>query len=1556
TTSTTTSSTSTTTSIIYSAYDCYYTYNYQANLDLQNMQNTQIPFNEIIQNQQSSGEGQTSTNIFYASVLPYFQFNYLLPSPGGEQLWNSYDIFSPWNYYTPSNTEEPFPIDTPSRFYINYNGILVSSPSNVISFPKGLQQAMSSIAGNINKLLSKANKGNSVQALNNVLSMLGMKSPYVANPISIAAIPNDYVFVLNQSSNNQYYLTVLRLIPKGYYNMSNYPPSYSNIPNQTDQQEWNNEWNAYWANVIEAQNTSTYVVASYDISSIASRILSSRSTPFTPFNVTADDKGDAFITGEINGSHPFILGLITTPTGIEVVNTTESWAVSTQVPVLPEIAAPPTGDMLFAATPKKGYIYEFTVGNFINFTGNMSLSFGTSMPSLGQQVLVNITDYLYNGGLYGVKFNGVAAPNVIASAHGGQFDPQTDFDKAAFHHPLGLEDINGYLYVLDDWAGSLGTYDCGLFGVNWNLDGWVVGRCPVANYNILLLRVINSTGYSVPINPTMFNDVWQEEQCTTVNSITQETVDISNIYTSSSSTPPAGVSCVPSDECHFVSTEANGEYLWSCVANTQTKSSTYYSLSSTATSNYTYPPYGWPLSANITIKGNTVTFCSSSSCNYWPNNLPSNYHGGYSPIGPEISSSFVAPQLGFSVNYNSTVDLIMKKTPIPQSTWDQIKNALCTIGSWLGLTSCSTPNSPQYDELVLNARVNVQNYTKLFQGQPPYYCYVDSSKYSSNNNNGVCSELDQLKYMLPPVYTVSNPFRYVENTGTTQLITLPGFLNSFQSSPSMGPAYYKKGPPSLSIQYTNVPYGETDQIFSTASSSSDQVELLIGGNVVASGTGSVVYTICSSPSTCIAPGTTSVEAKDTTTGQHTKTSITVNTNPVIMPSMTSVSVQQQQGNKICISASPVITANTPYQPSSITLEINGVPGASNTANPGPVSLDITDYCSELQPGTTYTVVASSSSGSSTGYVEVSGQATGMPMISTNLKTWINGELLVPYSYTYSFAQNWGPAVFEYAEAQNAITGQWVTLDECNPPSYLSPPYTQPQTPSPQYSEQKIYTFALTNANSNNFETVLENAGTYLNDIYTQKLYVPNLTSTIVPPYVFYEIENNRMFGYVRANITNCNRISSAFEDCSQNKQTVLNSLQTQQYQIVQYYYEKPSQEATAKLFNQYQIVMPAYQTIETSGVYNLMPNAKAPLKYNYLQEFGEVPLFDFYQQVSSISNLTLNLNNYLGFHLINLLFNDRFNNTIYTPMAIDLANPVVITLSTNPQVSSTNFNQTVIQITGSAYVPPFGIAGGQSQPLANQPIYLYYDRDINFVGYNAIINPVNAILCAYAYNAPQIGTIAMPSQQPGCELSNPEWFGLTANANTITYAPSFNALGECNPPPNSMYAQNYKACNIYNNPNCGYTPLGNRMYCVPIYPNGTGVCTSQLGLFAIATTNANGDFSANVVACGGGSALGNAQIIAVYYGTPMEPLQAKVLPLPLQANTVNLARPYPSALTVNELNYYYAPNTSYAAVQIGEYYLTFGDVSGILGAGIVAAVLAYFLYRKREKGNAPTGI
>ncbi|MGC8676487.1 MAG: hypothetical protein ACP5T3_03170, partial [Candidatus Micrarchaeia archaeon] len=1456
TTATTTTTTSTTTTI---KYTCTYTYQYTANLILQNIHNTYIPFDEVVKTK-PNGQQKPQQQIYTvnAEVLPFFELNYQLPSPGySNEFGINYSIFSPWNYATPSNNIDMFPIDTPSLTFFNYTN---GTHSMFVSLPVSNMTNHSVINKALGNLSVEIVPPNGLLVLyNDNLSAIKVPSPYLNKPISVAAIPNDTMYVIYNTTVQSahaisytptYTLEQINLIPKGYYDteFSYAPPTPDSASTIGSEASWDGKWNAYWANVIELQNTTAFVSYLnpskpnvYNIIDGSGGLIlggeglgiDKNPCAFIPLNISANYAGDVFITGEAYTWSGIICGLGEgeTPEGAIIVKLPNGNYVISKLfnKVLPEIAASPTGDEVFAATPSEGEIdvFNFTGSSIApSPTGNISLSFSTTSPT-GQQLLLNITQYFAQGGLYGYKFTDVAQSG---------FQPSTYFDRAKFHHPLAIADVNGYLYVLDEWTHGLGSNS--------------YNSRPYTRYNILLIRAINSTGYNVPINPTTFDDVWEPQTCTAVNTITQQQVT-GTIYTTAGENgqpqQPQDISCSPSGSCILevtgsstnnqqVENTQGEEYQWSCVANTLSGSTTYTQApvssnsSSAVIANVTFPPYGWPISANVTVGGKSVNFCSAGDCTYASSS-------GYTPIGPEVhayfgstTSGYGKPIVGFSVSYDGTINLLLK--PTSEQT---------------GYGFGPTIYYPDYNELIVGTRLNVQNYTRVFAGGPPSICYVDQQ-------GSVCHYVPNIDNMLPPIYTVPDPFAYVENIGASRTLSLVSQLNNIESF-SKGSGSSSSGGPQLYIASLNTPANQPDTILAVAANpqSEDDMQLYINGNMLAEGPGSATYDVCTQAFPCSSGETISVYATDNTLGQTTSTQ--------------------------------TITVLPPTE-----------------------------------------------------YIATSALA---PSTETYLNTQIYGDLLVPYAYTYQLKQAIANVQVEKAIGTNP-QGQIVSQGpgskawtNCSDQLQQIESTLSPQQPSQTVT---IYNYSLVYWSSNKLQALVENSDTYLEDVYTQALYVPDLRATIMPPDALYYIKNNRLFGYIRINETIPNAELKTPQgtyvyDYSENIQKILAYQQDYSYGITGYTETEPNGES-----------IPTYEQISPQQANNKASYSDVSFTYSPQNEPNEITLFDFYQELNYLSNFDLNLGNKLGFRMLNIIFNDRFNNTIFAPIPIDIANTIVVSMQVNPQPQEKNPNQTIVYVNGTVYTPSQAL-GGAPVPLSNAKVYLYYGKNINFVNYNAITDPIDAMKCAYGFNSSTLN----------CTLANPNWVTLQQNAELFTYTPQFNSTGKCNPPPNSLLAENYVPCNLYGKYNlpaiCPDTGQGNPEYCTPIYLNGTGVCTSQIGLFAIATTNSLGDFSANVVACGSGSTLGSTEIIAQYYGWPLQPLTANLLPVSLEATKVNLNSPYPAIISVEEPNYYYEPNETIQGLTIGEVMLSVGNISfaALIGVTLGIGIVLYISWLKVHK-------
>ncbi|MHB1830218.1 MAG: hypothetical protein ACYCO0_02390 [Candidatus Micrarchaeaceae archaeon] len=1288
-----------------------------------------------------------------------------------------------------------------------------------------------------------SDSGSHALAWNSVGASLSSQGLAQITPISISAMPNQgYIFVLGNTVAQNTNLYILKVIPSGYENTSSYQPN--SVIQSYLQSGFDANWTTYWKNVMNLQGQSVYIVNVIPISqsqqitaAISSAFPSASSSQFTPLNISTDLLGDIFITGTASTS--IGTGLFNYGWLVEITNTIGNGPIEYQsapicpnkvssslssTPVCsttnwPEIAASPTGTLLFLANPSSGFMPIFTANSLtyssaisLNFTSDNAL-YGTASSGSGSgssstnPPAANIIDYFQNGGLYGINVNGNTQPDQImkkiidqANSYAYQYEislakascPQTfkgansqctlntntpantvqdQLDKAEwpglgyntnYHHPLSIQDVNGYIYVLDYWsgiAGQLGTV--GLFGTATPVGG--------IKFGILMLRIINSSGVDVPIQPTYYNDLW---------------------YTS------------------------NG--------NTQLNKYT-------QSSGLSYPPFGWVISANVSSNefqsfqtpqpGETLNLCGGNPSSQ-PGSFPcfqpgSDYKGSYLPIGPELSTESCALVIGtncrispisgasMSVGFNNRVSILIPH--IPDTSSISISNP--------GTSPTYSANN-NYDELMF-VNFNPQNYTGQIGGTNllPFTPNVDYICYTSNTlndiaNGGKCQYNQNVAALSQPVYEVSNPFQYDENIGGLKILTLGAIYSS---------------------------------VFSVG----------LGG-----GGGS---------------------------GQS-KTAVNI------------------------LAPNPVLSS----QASAISgLDLNNLNPNSNPSQ----------YA-----------------------------------IATSLNSIISGYALMPFSFTYR-TNIWVSNIQPVPNTQSSSTTCPATA-----PAALAKLEVPVATSNTMYN---YTTSPITNSNPQLAH--VESSDTYAkSSISTEPFYQANLSSITLPAEILYNILTNRIFGDVYVNST-VNAVT--------NNQEIINATSQLSFNAISY-----SQGAT-----------PVYQIISSSpsnpvcyGPSCASPLANthriSPIKNSF--SFSVVPsntlvlLFNFYKLPVTNSNLILTMNGIssqsgkvYGYHRLVYVFNDNFNNLIYMPIDGDIANLTQMSLDVTPNVNGINVNQTQLSINGTlSWTPPYST---NKIPLQGGYVYLYYDANLNTIGYNAIIHPVHASNCVFGNAVPTPNS---------CQLANPVYNGLQGttytSANIVTYSPSYNGLGACSPPPNSLLTpenQIYTFCNIYpNNPSklptsCPgpaygsyYTssivsqqaaaraassgsqslPSVNQQYCSVIYPqNGTGICTSQLGLIGIYKTDSNGYFGTNIIACGAGS----AQILASYYGTPgPEPIIAHQAPL---SESANPSYPNSGSISFNALNYSWIPAVNSQSVIIGSLSLAIGQIGLPAIIALGAVILLYGLMR-----------
>ncbi|MGC8572305.1 MAG: hypothetical protein ACP5LH_03450, partial [Candidatus Micrarchaeia archaeon] len=519
-----------------------------------------------------------------------------------------------------------------------------------------------------------------------------------------------------------------------------------------------------------------------------------------------------------------------------------------------------------------------------------------------------------------------------------------------------------------------------------------------------------------------------------------------------------------------------------------------------------------------------------------------------------------------------------------------------------------------------------------------------------------------------------------------------------------------------------------------------------------------------------------------------------------------------------------------------------------------------------------------------------------------------GYILVPYKYEYTINQNW----YDY------------TLIAASNPSECNS-IVLPKLPKSSTQTQTVYSYGIVSGSSNFFKSNIEGGSTYL-QYPNESYYIPQLSDfgVIIPKDIFFNILTDRNFTNIYVNLT----------DISGESQTIINASKTANFIINTYS----------------QGVYPGFDTIssviEPNTIYgadtanllipeagSLMSGFKTGIYYIQNPLVSSVNLFDLYKLLKYTDSLGLYINqsplgqstigNYFnarGYVRLIYVLNDKFNNTIYMPLDADITNITRINLHVEPVVSPQNANQTTLVIYGNATY----FDGVKEVPLSNGQIYIYFNNNINYAQYNALQNPTSAILCAYANTGI-------------CNLADPAFTSLSSNANVVTYYPQYNSTGSCNPAPTSLFQKPNYNCNIYGSYGLpqGCSPLNIngqnvQQWCVPEFENGTGTCTSQIGLMDIATTNSIGGFYFTTNACGIGTASITAEFYGLPYGQPetvtQPPLSASATPvIPTLSKTQTSTKS--TSLTFSVINFTWSPNeTVESPVSLGISELSFGNI------------------------------
>ncbi len=458
-----------------------------------------------------------------------------------------------------------------------------------------------------------------------------------------------------------------------------------------------------------------------------------------------------------------------------------------------EIAVSPDGSAVYLASPYQGNIVVFN-GQTLQYSITYNLAFGdyaggpsTSLPVAN----LSIDNWLVYGGLFGIGAKPIpgypqlapassytqnsrmsqfldTAPNSI-SDDGAFVDYGNGYDRNLYHHPLAITDVNGYLYVLDNWndGQDLMGQISGTFGAKAGLF-----------FQIIDLRVLNISGTDVPINPATFN--------TLINVPSNANNGCTATYGGNQPNGPAST-CImqPYSDANVVA----------------------------------FPPYGWILSANISRESGAsnpgiktpVTFCGSSACTFNPSNLPSNIL--YPPIGPQVVN-YPGNQNPMPKNYK--FDII---SPIGFST---------TQDNYLSLwfpPSRGQRSSTTSAELIL-AYLNPENYTSYSPTMPFYTCYTNNGRMNGANNGASCTSWPSVPDLQPPISQIINPFHDLESVGSFRSVSLQGIIGSEAAGAGSGSGQLSGSCSTTTVAGASPPTSPptigscSTQAFSTATSTS----------------------------------------------------------------------------------------------------------------------------------------------------------------------------------------------------------------------------------------------------------------------------------------------------------------------------------------------------------------------------------------------------------------------------------------------------------------------------------------------------------------------------------------------------------------------------------------------------------------------------------------------------------------------------------------------------------------------------------------------------------------
>ncbi len=699
-----------------------------------------------------------------ATVLPYFVYNYSMPvtsadTQGEEEYLNlSYDMYGPLTYTTPKRLD-PFNLSTGSGFFADYickncdgNNIneLAMYPSNSItsSNATAFGNPNTNFIASLTPLQRNSSSNNTsavfnalkIMTNNNILSVGSFTQVGFNNPSFLGESPDDYIYAINYthtdgfldfSSKTKTYLDKMRFIPNGYYSMLNLQPdTVADAAEGIDSNSfstWISLWSNYWNNSLKEQSHNLYITNTTEISNTSQSWFSIDASTgqalfksIVPIDIQTDEGGDIFILSKYHPNRTI---------ENDWCDDFSSWPTCAPGSTL---VLPSKHSMVITAiyadgkNSRSSYIPDSGKdGELFQPNAEMAVSPG------GQYIY--IANYS-NGSIPLISGKTLNYSHyAINTSYNTTIDTENEVLNISSYLAHGGPFNNTKIasaytnapLTKDNLSNHhvLGLTD--INGILYVLDLWDFHIPGHGSSAILMLQAFYSNNTEVPIDPANFN----------------------NMVVSSNNTvaiPPLN--------------GINGKF--------------------------NYMPYGWPLSANISIGNSSnpkyITYCING-CNYGPNS-PNLQDNGYPPIGPSIdapvTTTITEPNPNGLPYTNTFTSSYAINGQYPSELFPHNFTFSSDFNGTLIMLSHGNNSNKGLSTSLVTFKLSLLNYTESALGAHSYWhCFLNNS-----NSNG-CVEDPNLNYVFGPIEEVPSSFKYAQNEGSPHdLISISDALSSINPS------------------------------------------------------------------------------------------------------------------------------------------------------------------------------------------------------------------------------------------------------------------------------------------------------------------------------------------------------------------------------------------------------------------------------------------------------------------------------------------------------------------------------------------------------------------------------------------------------------------------------------------------------------------------------------------------------------------------------------------------------------------------------------------------------